>query len=163
MTRKSRIATFAALLLFALCSIPLFAKTLSRNAVGSWKLDTAKSSYGSAPAPKSEELVVTTDTWDALKWSMSGTAADGKSYTESYDGPIDGQYHPLTGSGPATTVAYRRASIGVLHWTMKDSSGAVVETGHAMVSADEKTLVLKGTMTGPNGKSKFKSVYMKTQ
>jgi len=161
MSRKVLLPTLVASLLLSLGAVAAFAR--ATNALGSWNLDLKKSSYGSVPAPKSEEMTITTDTRDALAWSLKGMTADGKSYTESYDGPIDGQYHPLASDEGGMTVAYTRAPKGNVTWTIKDKTGTVFETGSAMVSANGKTLKLKGTMQGPNGKSNFVSVYKKAQ
>jgi hypothetical protein len=64
------------------------------------------------PAPKSERMVVTTDSATALKWSLMGASADGKTFQESFDGPIDGMDHAIMGSGMASTVAYTRNTAG---------------------------------------------------
>jgi hypothetical protein len=161
MSKKILVHAVVASLLLSLCAVPAFAR--AKNALGTWNLDLGKSSYGSMPAPKSEEMTITTDTRDALAWSLKGTTADGKSYTESYDGPIDGQYHPLVSDEPGMTVAYTRAPKGNVTWTIKDKTGAVFETGSGIVARNGKTLTLKGTMQGPNGKSAFVSVFKKAQ
>ena len=49
-----------------------------KSAVGTWKLDVKKSSYQSMPAPKFEQLVISTDQPDATKWNLKGISADGK-------------------------------------------------------------------------------------
>ncbi len=161
MSRKILVPTLVASLLLSFGAVAAFAR--ATNALGSWNLDLKKSSFGSMPAPKSEEMTITTDTRDAVAWSLKGTTADGKSYTESYDGPIDGQYHPLVSDEPGMTVAYTRAPRGNVTWTIKDKTGAVFETGSGIVAHDGKTLTLKGTIQGPNGKSDFVSVFKKAQ
>ena len=154
----------AALMMICLVSLATATvKPASRPAVGTWKLNVQKSSYGSMPAPKFEQLVVTTDKADALKWSLKGIGADGKSYISSYDGPIDGKDHAMMDSAAAgSTIAYTRNASGV-QWVIRDKSGAVMETGASDLSADGKTLTLRGTTQGPNGKESFVSVFERIQ
>jgi len=141
-----------------LCAVAGFAAT-ERSAVGTWKLDPAKSSYANMPAPKYEQLVVKTDEPGALKWTLLGAASNGVSYTSSYDGPVDGQYHPIASSEAADTIAYTRMANGGVKWTMKDKAGKVMETGSSHLSADGTTLTVKGTVEGLKGKSDFVSVF----
>jgi hypothetical protein len=162
MSRKVRVTMLVSWLLM-LCAVPVFAKSSGKSAVGTWKLDTNKSSYNNVPAPKFEQLVVATDEPKALKWALSGATADGKTYNSSYDGPIDSQYHPVVSSEGQETVAYTRTPDGGVKWTVKDKSGEVIETGISQLSADGNTLTLKGILNGPNGKGNFVSVFTKAQ
>jgi len=160
-----RIRMFGALMvglcLLALAAVDAGAAT-SRSAVGTWKLNVAKSSYGKMPAPKSEKLMVMTDKPDAVKWLLTGASADGKSYISSYDGPIDGSYHPLTSNPAGSTVAYTRTASGV-QWITKDKSGAVIETGSSQLSNAGDTLTITGTVLSPGGKQDFISVFQRVQ
>ena len=108
--------------------------------------------------------MVATDAPNALKWTMTGAQVDGKTYTDSYDGPIDGKHHPLTGMMPGSTIAYTRAANGDVSWTVNDKTGAVVETASGHLSKDGNTLTLKGTVKDPSGKkANFVSVFTRTQ
>ncbi|MGA2905863.1 MAG: hypothetical protein ABSD98_18715 [Candidatus Korobacteraceae bacterium] len=147
--------------LLTLAAVDASAAT-SRSTVGTWKLDVAKSSYGNMPAPKFEQLVIMTDKADALKWNLKGLSADGKSFVSLYDGPIDGNYHPLTSNRTGSTVAYTRTASGV-QWTTKDKSGAVIETGSGQLSSAGDTLTIKGTVMGPGGEQDFISVFQRVQ
>ena len=138
-------------------------KSARPSAVGTWKLDVAKSSFGNMPTPKAEQLVVTTDTRDALKWLLVGAEADGKTYASSYDGPIDGKEHPLKSSEAGSMIAYTRTGSGVLHWLVKDDKGAVVETALAALSPDGKTMTIKGTANSPRGEMRFVSIFEKVK
>jgi hypothetical protein len=133
-----------------------------RSAVGTWKLDVAKSSYGNMPAPKFEQMVVTTDTAESVKWSLKGVGADGKSYISSYDGPTDGKFHPMISSEGANSAAYTRTG-STLSWIVKDKNGSIIETGSGQLSPDGNTLRLSGAMQGPKGKSAFVSVFDRVQ
>jgi hypothetical protein len=139
-----------------------FARNISsaQSAVGTWNLNATKSSSGNMPAPKFEQMVVSVDTPDALKWNVKGASADGKTYIFSYDGPVDGKEHAMVSPELGRTVAYTRTSSG-LTWIVKNKPGAVIETGTSKLSPDGKTLTLSGSTQGPNGKVNFISVFDK--
>lgn len=130
----------------------------SNSAVGNWILNPTKSHFENMPAPRLERLRILKDDPKALSWTRSGFDVDGKAFHQFYDGPIDGSYHPLTGSTNATNVAYTR-NASVISWTMKDNDGAMVEKGSGSVSPDGLTLTQKGTRKTPQGEANFTSVY----
>jgi hypothetical protein len=133
-----------------------------RSAVGTWKLDVAKSSYGNMPAPKFEKLVVTTDKPEAIKWVLTGASSDGKTYISMYDGPVDGKDRPYGKSPAGNNITYTRSSSG-LDWVVKDKTGAVIEAGSGQLSPDGNKLTLKGTTQGSSGKGTFVSVFERVQ
>ena len=150
----------------ALCLLSLAVDALaksaasSKSAVGSWKLNLQKSSFTNMTAPKFEHLAVTADAPAALNWHLNGMSSNGVSYVSSYNGPIDGKYHPLVSSQSAgARIAYTRTVAGGVSWTMKDNKEAVIEAGIAELSPDGKTLTLKGSTQGPTGKGSFVSVF----
>jgi hypothetical protein len=161
MGRKMFRTLMIGLCLLALASVYASAAT-SRSAVGTWKLDVSKSSYGKMPAPKFEKLVVTTDKPDAVKWILTGASADGKTYISMYDGPVDGKDRPFGNSGVGNNIAYTRIASGV-GWIVKSKSGAVIETGSSQLSADGNMLTLTGTTQGADGKANFVSVFQRVQ
>ena len=114
------------------------------------------------PAPKFEQMVVTADTPDLLKWNLKGVGADGKSYISSYDGPTDGKFHHMMSSEGSDTVAYTRTD-STLSWIVKDKNGSIIETGSGQLSPDGNSLTLSGVMQGPKGKSAFVSVFARAQ
>jgi hypothetical protein len=134
----------------------------AKSSVGTWKLNVSKSSFGNMPAPKFEQLVVTSDTPESLKWNLKGVGADGKSYISSYDGPTDGKAHHMMSSEGSSTVAYTRTASG-MSWVVKDKNGSVIETGSGQLSADGNTLTLTGAVQGPKAKSAFVSVFSRAQ
>jgi len=129
------------------------------SAVGTWKLNLRKSTFTNMPAPVAEMLIVSTDTETALKWSLTEAEADGKSYHQSFDGAIDGNYHAMTGSRMESTIAYARNPLGGLNWVVKDKNGITIETGTGALSSDGRTLHLKGTIKTAQGDASFDSVY----
>ena len=153
------------LMLVAAC-LAMAASAAEKNAgpstVGTWKLDAAKSSFGSMPAPKAEMLVVANDSLDAIRWNMMSGSATGTTYFSSYDGPIDGQQHPMHGSAGSTMIAYTRSGPG-LEWVVKDKSGNVIETASRSLSPDGKIMTIKGTTKSANGDVAFVSVFDKVK
>lgn len=132
------------------------------TAVGTWKLDVRQSSYHNMPAPRFEQLIITTDDPNATKWTLKGVGDDGKSYLYSYDGPIDGKQHPMLANGGPQSVAYTRTANGV-QWTIKDKSGAIVERATGEVSPNGKVLTIKGISHGPAGDGSYTSVFLRLQ
>jgi hypothetical protein len=161
MIRRNYGILITGLCLLTLAAIGANAAT-SRTAQGTWKLNVAKSSYEQMQAPKYEKLVVQIDTSDALKWMMTGAAADGKSYVLTYDGPIDGQSHPYGNPEMGNTIIYTRTAAGV-QWVVKDKAGSVVDSGTSHLSEDGNTLTLKGTAQQTTGKANYVSVFDRVQ
>jgi len=157
--------TFA-ILITAICLLTMTARNAGAwadmSAVGTWKLDMTKSSHGNMPAPKFEQMVVTADTPESLRWSLKGVGADGKSYISSYDGPTDTRFHRMMSSEGSDTIAYTRTG-STLSWIVKDKNGSIIETGSGQLSPDGNTLTLSGAMQGPKGKSAFVSVFARAQ
>lgn len=132
-------------------------ETNSNSAKGVWKLDTAKSDFGQAPMPKTMRLVVTEDTPTALKWHITGTAADGTMMHESFSGAVDGKSYPLKGDPNTSGVAYTRNGDevdGIM--TMKD--GSTMKSTITM-SNDNKTMTVQSEGNGPNGPMKITEVW----
>lgn len=127
------------------------------NAKGVWKLDTAKSDFGQAPKPKSMRLVVTEDTPTALKWHITGTAADGTAIHESFSGAVDGKSYPLPGDPTASSVAYTRNGDEV-DGTMTMKDGSTMKSTITM-SNDNKTMTVQSGGNGPNGPMKITEVW----
>ncbi len=132
------------------------------SAVGTWKLNLQKSSFGAQPAPKFEQLVVTTDTPDAIQWNIKGVMADGKSYIMSYEGPVDGTAHHMMSSMGGDTVAYTRTPSG-MNWVVKDKDGKIMERASSQLSADGNTLTIIGVEDTSTGKNKFLAIYNREQ
>ena len=164
MTKRRLTALAAAIGLAMLISSNAFANSLPvrNSAVGTWKLDLSKSRFGNMTAPKFEQMVITTDDVDYLKWNLKGVMPDGKTFVEFYDGPIDGKDHKIALINGSSVAAYSRTAAGV-QWITKDKNGSVIESGAGVLSPDGKTLTLKGTMTTPSGKGNFTAVYNRVQ
>lgn len=163
MSRKFRLAMQVASVAMLAAMMAWAAERSYQSAIGTWKLDVARSSYGKMmPAPTFEQLVITSDDADAYKWSLVGTEGHGTTYASSYDGPIDGKDHPIKSSEGATMIAYTRTASGGLQWVVKDQGGTVVEKATRSLSPDGKTLTIKGTANFSGG-AMFVSVFEKVK
>ena len=148
-----------ALVVFWFTAAVCIGSATEHSSVGTWKLDTSKSSYGPLPAPKYEQLVITTDSPETLAWKLTGAGADGKAFTVSFDGPTNGSFQPIVGSPADHEISYTRLPGGGMQFSVRTKSGFVFETGTSHLSADGNTLTRTGTVQGREGKSEFVSVY----
>ncbi len=157
--RISAALRLVACLLLVMAASAFAADTNSSNsAVGKWILNPVKSHFENMPAPKLERLRILKDDGKTLSWSLSGFGAEGKPLREEYEGPTDGSYHPITGAETISSAAYTKSG-SVTNWTIKDKTGAIVETGSGSLSPDGLTLTLKGTVRTAQGEATFTSVY----
>jgi hypothetical protein len=115
-------------------------------AVGTWKLDVAKSKFSPGPPPKSAQLVIEA-AGDGVKTSFEEVEADESHMGYEYTAPLDGKDHPVSGpsrpdrlSGAETVVLRPNGSRS--YGAMFKKSGQVVMTNMTSVSKDGKTLTL---------------------
>ena len=66
--------------------------------VGTWKLDASQSQFQS-PAPQSETVQIESVNQGPIRYTISGTDAQGKPLLESFDGKSDGQSYPVSING----------------------------------------------------------------
>jgi hypothetical protein len=129
---------------------------------GTWKLDVAKSKLH-GPAPK-EEAVTSQGvgaTGNDVKYTISGVGADGKPFSQSYDGTADGQPHPAVANGQEVAkVSYHKDSDHQYssHGTGADGS---TTTGTVTLSKDGKTITVQEHVKGPQGEFDQTIVYDK--
>jgi hypothetical protein len=118
-------------------------------AVGTWKLNLAKSKPSTALLATSETRMVDVQ-GDGLKVSYEGINAYQLSFFYSYMVTFDGKSNPITGSGQqwrdeqvngADTAAFKRIDTNTYEGTFK-KAGKVVLTVMYAVSPDGKTTTL---------------------
>src|SRR5262245_55271468 len=118
-------------------------------AVGTWKLNPAKSKYDPGPVPKSQTIVIVASGSD-LKISSTGIDGEGKptsvGYTTSGDKDV-----PVTGSLAYDQTAMKRIDKNTTEQTRK-KSGKVVQTARRAISADGKTMTVTTTGTDEKGR-----------
>jgi hypothetical protein len=119
--------------------------------VGTWKLNVAKSKFDGTATEKSETRVYTTSPDGAITLNASAVLADGTTQTTSFTAKYDGKPYPYK-SASADTITIVAADGYVTDSTMT-KGGKPVQTSHATVSKDGKTLTLMTKGTNPMGKA----------
>ena len=136
-------------LLFLALLIPaaLVSQTASKNmAVGTWKLNTAKSKFDPGPAPTSATVTIGEDN----KIQYSEETADAKSTSWSVLPTADGTPAPITGMGENSTLVEKRIDARHTEHTWKAGAGTLM--GKSVISKDGKTMTYTLTGTGGDGK-----------
>jgi hypothetical protein len=146
---KTLLGTLALGALLALSSIAIAADA-PESAIGTWKLDTAKST-GNAPMPKSETRTYAASPGGvALTWKR--VSADGKESTVKTTFKYDGKDYPVTGSPDFDALNAKRVDANTIESTQK-RKGKDIGTTKRTVSADGKTLTLDSKLTTAKGDS----------
>ena len=117
-------------------------------ALGTWKLNVAKSKYSPGPAPKSGSLTLESS-GDAVKRTGEQIAADGKKSNLSYTAKMDGKFYPVTGSDLYDEISIKKIDDHNTEATMK-RAGKVAVNAKRSVSKDGKVMTI--TITGTNAK-----------
>jgi len=127
-------------------------------AVGTWKLDVAKSKYSTGSLPKSATRTVA-EQGDGEKTSYEEVGGDGSQATYTYTATYDDKDSSISGSGRpswredllsgADAIAMRRSGSNAYGAAFK-KSGQVVMTMRAVVSKDGKVLTI--TTNGADAK-----------
>lgn len=133
--------------------------------VGTWKLNLARSKYGTVQPPKSQTRTVVVQGKGA-KFTFEGVAADGSKISYSYTTMYDGNDSPVGGVGQANgadTIAIKRVDSNNVTATLK-KAGKVVATTKTSVSQDGKTTTIESQGVGADGKPRnTTSVYDKQE
>ena len=137
-------------MMFAL-ALPLLvmAADATDPAVGTWKLDVAKSTYHGVAAPKSETRIYES-TADGMKLTTKSETASGEQASTEATYKYDGKDYPISGSKLFDTVAVSRVDSHTAKSVLKKGGK---EVGHftRVVSHDGKTLTTTTKVTGPGG------------
>lgn len=146
--------------LLALC-LCFFAQVLfSADAMGTWKLNTAKSKYTGMPMPK-DLTVVYAPAGTGWTYSATGTSATGEAMNSRFTYVKDGADISTTGFPNWDTLVLKDAAANRSTGTLK-RQGKQVGTVVRTISADGKTMTINGNVTNPDGKKvTYVSVYDK--
>lgn len=137
------------LLVAAIFAIGTGSSLAANPALGTWKLNIAKSTFSPGPAPKSQTRKYT-ESSRGITLTIKTTAADGKETVTTLTFEEDGKTYPVSGNPDFDMVAVARAGpLGVHSTQMK--GGAVVSSGNRIVSKDGKTLTFKQKGTHADG------------
>jgi hypothetical protein len=122
--------------------------TAFAQAVGTWKLNLAKSQYQQGQAPKSTTLVYEA-AGPGIKVTVDRVLADGSAIHYAYPANYDGKDVPVLGSPNGDTAARTRVNATTTELVNKQG-GNMLSTVTLVVSADGKTLTI--TTTGKDTK-----------
>jgi hypothetical protein len=129
---------------------------------GTWKLDAGKSKL-QGPPPKEETVISqgTGATGNDIKYSISGTGADGKPFSQSYDGKADGKQYPAMANGQEVAkISYHKDSSH--HYTGTGTAPDGTTTSSTVtLSKDGKTITVQEHVKGPQGEFDQTAVYNK--
>ena len=146
-------------------SFNLYAQTNpTKHRLGTWKLDLAKSTFGSEPPPKAITLTILTDTPELQSWRIEVVDAKGESHSFSWSGPQDGSLQPLKDPKGQVLLqeSLKRDKDGALLRHGVDSTDGSSFDGRSTLSADGNTLTDVVTTKTKDGKtSKMTMVYQR--
>ncbi len=116
--------------------------------VGNWTMNAAKSTSSAALAKK-RDIAVTQQGAD-ITIAVHEVSADGTAIKWSFTTKGDGKPVPATGAASIDTAI--STLTGRTGKTVYTKSGKAVAESNSDVSVDGKTLVIKGSRMGPDGK-----------
>jgi hypothetical protein len=123
-------------------------------ALGSWKLNVAKSTFTPGPPIKGDtrSYEVNNDGW--LIVTTETIQPDGSRTGVRFAAKFDGKAYPQIGRfGPTVTlITYEPVDKRTLKYTQRDSAGKVVSTNTRTVSADGKTMTIEQKTTDASGR-----------
>jgi hypothetical protein len=141
------------LIAFAVCALfATGALAQSKTAVGTWKMDMAKSDFGSEPAPKSVTVTILKDTPEMLSWRVHMIDDKGKPMSYSWKGPKDGSMHPVMQNGKEIEKqSAQTEGEGGLHRHGESPDGSTFDA-YGKMSDDGKTMSEQITAKSKDGK-----------
>ena len=135
-TRRPIVASFVACL--AVMSMVLSAQ--ADPAVGTWKLNTAKSKYVPGPMPKSNVVTIAA-AGAGYHVTAKGEDAAGKPTSIDYTVMFDGKDMPVKGAPAYDTTSLKRTDANTTEQIRK-KEGKTVQTATRKISADGKTMTV---------------------
>jgi hypothetical protein len=112
----------------------------SDPAIGTWKLNLAKSTYVPGPAPKSNMITITA-AGNGLHVVAKGEDAKGNPTSIDYTATYDGKDSPVKGAPAYDTTALKRIDANTAGQTRK-KEGKAVQTVVRKISDDGKTMTV---------------------
>jgi hypothetical protein len=154
---KRALGYVAVVVLAAMACVQVFAQ--ANPLLGTWKLNVAKSKYTGTPMPK--ELTRTAEAdGDSVKYTYTGTAADGSPISYGFTVKYDGKDYPMTGTAPGGVdmISVKRINANTYEATQK-KAGKVVANTKVVVSKDGKVTTITSKSAGDS--SGYVAVYDK--
>ena len=118
-------------------------------AIGTWKLNVAKSKFKPGPAPRDATLKFE-QSGKAVKSFQELTTATGEKMSGTYTASYDGKDYPISGSARADTLALKVTAKDTVERVDK-KGGKPVTTYVRKISADGKTMTVTEKATNAKG------------
>ena len=118
-------------------------------AIGTWKLNAAKSKYNPGSPPRSQTITITA-AGSGIAVMSRGTDATGKPLATDYTVAFDGKDVPVKGSPSYDMTSAKRVDANTTELTRR-KGGKVVQTSRRVVSAGGKTMTITTTGVNENG------------
>jgi hypothetical protein len=136
---------FKTLLAGAIVAIGTGVAAAADPVIGTWKLNLAKSTFSSGPAPKSQ-IRSYAESARGTVLTLKTTGADGKETTATLAFKDDGKPYTVSGNFDFDMMSVKRVDALTVH-SIQMKGGAIVGTGVRTLSKDGKTLTFaqKGT------------------
>ena len=131
-------------------------------ALGTWKLNVAKSKYNPGPAPKSMTRTVES-AGDKVKYTFQGVAADGSKIAYTFTVAFDGKDYPITGSGApggADSIAFKQTNSGSYEAILK-KDGKPILISRVQVSKDTNSTTISQSSADGKGTTNNQMVFDK--
>lgn len=142
--------TKTSLFTLAVCLATGMACFAANPAMGTWKLNEAKSKF--APGTGKNTMVVYSDAGGGkVKITTDGVNAKGKPTHSEWTGKFDGKDYAVTADPTADMRAYTKVDDRTLDFTVK-KDGKVTTTGRVSVAADGKSRTVTTSGTKADGK-----------
>jgi hypothetical protein len=143
------VASVVSLAVVSLFAAPVLAQ--SDPAIGTWKLNLAKSKYNPGPLPKTNVITIAA-AGSGLKVSAKGMDAKGTPTSIEYTATFDGKDVAVKGAPAYDTTAMKRIDANTTEQTRK-KEGKTVQTVKREISADGKTMTVTTRGKDENGRT----------
>jgi hypothetical protein len=125
------------------------AGTAADPVAGTWKLNTAKSTFSAGPALKSQTRIYSQSA-QGITLNMTTVGADGKETKSQTTYKLDGTDYPVTGVAAYDSLSAEQVDSNTAEFTLK-MGGKAIGTTRRTVSKDGKTLSSTLKITNAKG------------
>ena len=136
------------------CSVAVacLVSSAADNSLGTWKLNVAKSSYGGAPMPVKNLVMIRQASADGVKVSQIGERVDGTALNSSYTTRYDGKECVVQGTSPFDRITVKQLDANTFVDERKKKDGLFHAKVKTLISEDGRTLTTVATGINSEGK-----------
>ena len=136
------------------CSVAVacLVSSAADNSLGTWKLNVAKSSYGGAPMPVKNLVMIRQSSADGVKVSQIGERVDGTALNSSYTTRYDGKECVVQGTSPFDRITVKQLDANTFVDERKKNDGLFHAKVKTLISEDGRTLTTVATGINSEGK-----------